>query len=146
MKISKNLIWTIFVAVLGSVIFGINMAAIAGAVPSIKEAFILSDVELGLVVSILIVGCMIGAFSAGKISDKFGRKNTLIITSFLFLLSALGSGIATSAVFLMVSRLIGGIAVGGVSVVIPTYISEISPAKTRGTLGTMNQLGIVIGI
>lgn len=146
MIISKNLIWTIFVAVLGSVIFGINMAAIAGAVPSIKEVFILSDVELGLVVSVLIVGCMIGAFSAGKISDKFGRKNTLIITSFLFLLSALGSGIATSAVFLMISRLIGGIAVGGVSVVIPTYISEISPAKTRGTLGTMNQLGIVIGI
>ncbi len=146
MKISRNLLFTIFVAVLGSVIFGINMAAIAGAVPFIKENFILSDFELGLVVSVLIVGCMIGAFSVGKISDKFGRKNTLIFTSLLFLVSALGSGFATSSVMLMVARLIGGIAVGGVSVVIPTFISEISPAKTRGTLGTMNQLGIVIGI
>jgi len=146
MNMSKNLIWTIFVAVLGSVIFGINMAAIAGAVPLIKDAFVLSDVELGLVVSILIVGCMIGAFSAGKISDRFGRKNTLIITSFLFLLSALGSGTALSSPVLMIARLLGGIAVGAVSVVIPTFISEISPAKTRGTLGTMNQLGIVIGI
>ena len=146
MKISKNLVFTIFVAVLGSVIFGINMAAIAGAVPFIKENFILSDFELGLVVSILIVGCMIGAFSVGKISDKIGRRNTLIFTSLLFLISAIGSGFATSSSMLMVARLIGGIAVGGVSVVIPTFISEISPAKTRGTLGTMNQLGIVIGI
>jgi len=146
MNSNKNLYFAIFVAVLGSLIFGMNMAAIAGAVPFVKEMFILGDVELGLVVSILIVGCMIGAFSAGKISDKFGRKNTLILTSIFFLLSALGSGFAPSSVILMFARLIGGIAVGAVSVVIPTFISEISPAKTRGTLGTMNQLGIVIGI
>lgn len=146
MSIQKHLYWAIIVAVLGSLIFGINMAAIAGAVPFIKDKFALTDLQLGLVVSSIIIGCMIGAFTAGPMSQRFGRRIVFVGTSILFIISALGSGLANSPTFLFLARLVGGIGVGGVSVTVPTYISEISPTPKRGTLGTMNQLGIVIGI
>ncbi len=146
MKTKKGLYWAIFIAALGSVLFGVNMAAISGAVSFIKEVFVLNDTELGLVVSSMIVGCLIGAFTIGPISDKIGRRTALIISAVLFTISALGSGAAQSSIHLMIARLIGGIAVGAISVVVPTYISEITPPAIRGTMGTMNQLGIVIGI
>lgn len=146
MKIEKSLYWAIFVAAMGSLIFGINMAAIAGAVPFIQDVFVLNDVSLGLVVSALIVGCMIGAFSAGSLSEKYGRRLVLIGSGILFALSGIGCGLAPTSGVLMIARLVGGIGVGAVSVMVPTYISEISPARVRGTMGTMNQLGIVIGI
>ena len=146
MKTKKGLYWAIFIAALGSVLFGVNMAAISGAVSFIKDVFILNDTELGLVVSSMIAGCLIGAFTIGSISDKIGRRKALIIAAVLFTISALGSGAAQSSIHLMIARLIGGIAVGAVSVVVPTYISELTPPAIRGTMGTMNQLGIVVGI
>lgn len=146
MKIEKNLLWAIIVAVMGSLIFGINMAAISGAVSSIKSQFLLSEFQIGLVVSALIIGCMIGAFSAGSLSEKIGRKMVLVITAVLFGVSAVWSGLANSMIALSLARVIGGVGVGAVSVMVPTYISEISPARVRGTLGTFNQLGVVIGI
>jgi sugar porter (SP) family MFS transporter len=146
MKIEKNLLWAIIVAVMGSLIFGINMAAISGAVSSIKSQFLLSEFQIGLVVSALIIGCMIGAFTAGSLSEKIGRKMVLVITAVLFGISAVWSGLANSMIALSLARVIGGVGVGAVSVMVPTYISEISPARVRGTLGTFNQLGVVIGI
>lgn len=146
MKTKKGLYWAIFIAVLGSLLFGINMAAISGAVTFIRDVFVLSDTELGLVVSSMIAGCLIGAFTAGPLSDKLGRRMALVIAAVLFTISALASGAAQSSMHLIIARLIGGIAVGAVSVVVPTYISEVTPPAIRGTLGTLNQLGIVVGI
>ncbi len=146
MKLEKSLLWAVIVAVMGSLIFGINMAAIAGAVSPVKEHFLLSEFQIGLVVSALIIGCMVGAFTAGSMADRIGRKNVLIGTAVLFTISGLWSGLAQSMGALVIARVIGGIGVGAVSVIVPTYISEITPARVRGTLGTLNQLGVVIGI
>lgn len=146
MKVEKSLLWAVIVAALGSVNFGINMAAIAGAVSSIKEHFLLSEFQIGLVVSGLVIGCMIGAFSSGSVSEKIGRKKVLIGTGVLFAISGVGSALSQSMIQLVIARLIGGIGVGAVSVMVPTYISEIAPPKVRGTLGTFNQLGVVLGI
>ncbi len=143
---NKGLYWAIFVPIIGSIIFGINMAAIAGAVKLIKDVFILNDVQIGLVVSSIIVGCMVGAFTIGRFSDKNGRKAALILSAVLFLVSGIGSGLAQGMGHLIIARFIGGYAVGAVSVTIPTYISEVTPPNIRGTLGSLNQLGVVIGI
>ena len=146
MKTKKGLYWAVFVAVLGSIIFGINMAAIAGAVPLVQEVFSLNDAQIGLVVSSIIIGCMVGAFTIGGYSEKNGRKNALQLAAVLFLISALGSSFSQNMWHLILARFIGGYAVGAVSVTIPTYISEITPPKIRGTLGSLNQLGVVVGI
>ncbi|MEH0155371.1 sugar porter family MFS transporter [Limibacter armeniacum] len=145
-EVSGYLYRAIGIVVIGSLLFGINMAAVSGAVSLVQAAFTLSDFQIGIVVSAMIIGCMIGAFTAGSLSDKRGRKATFIYAAILFSISAIGCYIANSMWVLAFARILGGIGVGTVSVVVPTYISEVSPAKVRGTLGTLNQLGIVIGI
>ena len=146
-KMNKRYLnWTTFVAINGGLLFGLNMAGISGAVSFIQEYFGLNDIALGLSVSSLTLGCLIGALFAGSLSDQYGRKRIMIITAFLFIISALGcSGAQTLTVFI-ISRIIGGLAVGAVSVLGPTYISEIAPASSRGKLVSYNQFAIVTGI
>jgi len=122
------------------------MAGISGAVSFIKDAFGLNDIALGLAVSSLTVGCLFGALFAGSLSDKYGRKGLMIITAVLFIISAFGSSLAQSLTVFIISRIIGGLAVGAASVLGPTYISEIAPAARRGTLVSYNQFAIVTGI
>lgn len=138
--------WITFVAINGGLLFGLNMASIAGAVNSIQDLFSLTDGSLGAVISVLIIGCLIGALSTGYFADKFGRRKVLVFASLLFFVSALGSALSGSSVALAVYRLIGGLAVGAVSVAGPIYISEVSPPEKRGTLVSFNQFAIVIGI
>jgi len=140
------LYWIVFVAVNGGFLFGLNMAGISGAVNSIQSRFNLSDGSLGSVVSILTLGCLIGALFTGHYSDLYGRKKIMIFTAVLFAFSALGCALAPSMLLLSLSRLITGVAVGSISVVGPMYISEIAPANKRGTLVSFNQFAIVIGI
>lgn len=146
MQSNKYIYWITFVAINGGLLFGLNMASVAGAVNSIQDVFSLTDGGLGAVVSVLTIGCLIGALSTGYFADKFGRKKVLVIASILFLISALGSALSGSAIALAVYRIIGGIAVGAVSVAGPMYISEVSPPEKRGTLVSFNQFAIVIGI
>ena len=94
----------------------------------------------------MIVGCIIGAFSAGFVSDLLRRKKVLIVTAVLFTLSAFGTALATDFTFFVLARILGGIGVGAASALSPTYIAEISPADRRGRLVSINQLTIVIGI
>jgi len=141
-----SLYWIVFVAVNGGFLFGLNMAGISGAVNSIQSSFNLSDGSLGTVVSILTLGCLLGALFTGHFADKYGRKKIMIFTSVLFAISSLGCALAPTMLLLSVFRVIAGIAVGAVSVVGPMYISEISPASQRGTLVSFNQFAIVIGI
>jgi sugar porter (SP) family MFS transporter len=122
------------------------MAGISGAIPFVRDYFGLDDMTLGFVVSILTLGCLCGALLGGGLGDRFGRKRVMLFSAILFIISALGSSMSSDVYWLMIFRLIGGFGVGMISAVIPVYISEISPAKLRGTLVSYNQLAVVIGI
>lgn len=143
---NKYLYWSTFVAINGGLLFGLNMAGISGAVDMIKGQFSLTDSGLGTVAALLTFGCLIGALFTGTFTEKFGRKNVMITTAVLYIVSALGCALAGSATMLIVFRILSGLAVGGTSVVAPMYISEIAPAHNRGRLVSFNQFAITIGI
>ncbi|HZY82403.1 MAG TPA: sugar porter family MFS transporter [Cyclobacteriaceae bacterium] len=143
---NRYLYWITFVSVSGGVIFGLNMAGISGAIPFLKEYYALDDLTLGLAVSSIIVGCLVGSLFAGTLADKYGRKSLMLITAILFIVSSLGCSLASSFWVFILSRIVAGIAVGGASVLSPTYISEIAPASKRGALVSCNQLAVVVGI
>ena len=145
-KNSTFLILVTFAAALGGLLFGFDTAVISGVVPFIKTYFNLDDIALGWAVSSLLVGCIFGVIISGKPADIFGRRKTLIIASLLFFVSAIGSALSDHLTVFIIFRFIGGIAVGTASTLSPMYISEISPAEKRGSLVSLNQLTIVIGI
>jgi sugar porter (SP) family MFS transporter len=134
------------VAALGGLLFGFDTAVIAGAVPALRSFFDLSDSAIGLVVAAASIGCIPGAFFAGRFADRYGRKNMMLVTAVLYIIAAVGSGIAGSVAELVAYRFIGGIAIGMASALAPIYISEVAPADFRGRLGMMQQLAIVTGI
>ncbi|MHB8208843.1 sugar porter family MFS transporter [Mucilaginibacter sp.] len=134
------------VAALGGLLFGFDTAVIAGALQYLKPYFHLNDAELGLVVAAASIGCIPGALFAGYLADKYGRKNLMIVTSMLYVIAAIGSGIAGSFAQLVIYRLIGGVAIGMASTLAPIYISEVAPPTFRGRLGMLQQLAIVTGI
>jgi sugar porter (SP) family MFS transporter len=143
---NRYLYWITFVAINGGLLFGLNMAGIAGATDMIKGEFSLTDSGLGTVAALLTIGCLIGALFTGNFTEKYGRKNVMIFTAVVYIISALGSALSTSSAMLTIFRVLSGLAVGATSVVGPMYISEISPAHRRGTLVSMNQFAITIGI
>ena len=138
--------WITFVAVNGGLLFGLNMAGISGAVNSIQDFFQLTDNGIGMVVSSLTIGCLLGALFTGALADRFGRKTIFLSVAILFLFSSLGCALAQSEGLLVLFRVIAGFGVGAVSVVGPMYISEVAPATQRGTLVSYNQFAITIGI
>jgi sugar porter (SP) family MFS transporter len=142
----KHIFWIVFVAINGGFLFGLNMAGISGAVDMIKSEFSLGDSGLGTVAALLTIGCLIGALFTGNFTEKYGRRNVMITTAVLYIISALGCALAVSSTLLILFRLLSGLAVGATSVVGPMYISEISPAHSRGRLVSMNQFAITFGI
>jgi SP family sugar:H+ symporter-like MFS transporter len=134
------------VAALGGFLFGYDSAVINGAITAIGLQFHASPGALGLAVSSALIGAAVGALSAGRIGDHYGRLVAMRIAAVLFIISALGSGLANSLLLLAAFRIVGGIAVGMASVIAPAYIAEISPAGIRGRLGSLQQLAIVSGI
>jgi len=134
------------VAALGGLLFGFDTAVISGTINFIQPYFGLSETGLGWTVSSLLFGSIAGVFLAGKAGDHFGRKKVLMLAAFLFLISAIGSASAHSLFYFLISRILGGVAVGTASILSPMYIAELAPAKYRGTLVSMNQLAIVVGI
>jgi sugar porter (SP) family MFS transporter len=134
------------VAALGGLLFGFDTAVIAGALPALRDYFSLSDSAIGLVVASASLGCIPGAFFSGNLADRFGRKRMMLMTAVLYVIAALGSGIAGSYGELVTYRFIGGLAIGMASTLAPIYISEVAPANFRGRLGMMQQLAIVLGI
>jgi SP family arabinose:H+ symporter-like MFS transporter len=145
-KDNAFLILITFAAALGGLLFGFDTAVISGAVPFLKTYFDLDDIALGWAVSSLLAGCIVGVIASGKPADVLGRRKTLLVASSLFLISAIGSALSNELYVFVVFRFIGGIAVGTASMLSPMYISEISPAAKRGSLVSLNQLAIVIGI
>lgn len=142
----KYVIMLSVVAAMGGLLFGYDTAVISGAIGSLQKKFELSPAMTGWAASSAIWGCIIGVIFAGYMSDKFGRKKILILSGLLFAISAIGSAIPTNLTEFVIARLIGGMGVGIASMLSPMYISEIAPAKIRGTLVTLYQLAIVLGI
>ena len=148
---NKSLFYVVTVAALGGFLFGFDSGVISGCEKAIQSEFGLSAFWHGLIISGALIGTVIGVFTAGRPSDRWGRKPTLWLMAVLFLVSAVGCALtphdATWGPHLLGwFRFIGGLAIGGVSVVVPLYIVEVSPGKYRGRLVAMNQLNIVFGI
>ncbi len=135
-----------FIVALGGFLLGFDSAVISGAVSGITLYFDMSDWELGFSVGCVIFGAMAGNITAGPLSDKFGRKKVLIVTAILFTVSATWSAFATSYAEFIIARIIGGIGIGGAILIAPIYIAEVAPPKLRGSLVSLNQLNIVLGI
>ncbi|MFA5815577.1 MAG: sugar porter family MFS transporter [Bacteroidales bacterium] len=135
-----------FVAALGGLLFGFDTAVINGAIPFFTQHFGLTDTMKGWAVSSALIGCVVGALAVGRPGDYFGRRLVLRVLALLFLISAIGSGLAWNFHSFIAFRVIGGLAIGGVSVLSPLYIAEIAPADYRGRLAITFQLAIVVGI
>lgn len=142
---NKVFFWSITVA-LGGFLFGFDTAVISGAEQSIQQYWQLDGFEHGLTVSIALIGTIIGSMLGSLPSEKLGRKKTLILIAILYLFSSLGTALATGWPVFLLFRFLGGIGVGASSVTAPIYISEISPAASRGKLVALFQFNIVLGI
>ena len=136
-----------FVAAFGALVVGLNLGGISGAIDLIEKEFALSALAKGFVTGAIMIGCLLGALLGGGMSDRYGRKPMLLASALLLGVSAAGcSLLAHGATPLVIYRFIGGLGVGILSAVIPTYITEISPARLRGTFVSFYQLFVVIGI
>jgi len=146
---SYNLARVLFLsltAAIGGFLFGFDSGVINGTVTALQEAFNASSLGTGFNVASMLLGCAVGAFFAGTLADKFGRKPIMLITAIAFLISAWGSGASGSSGEFIVFRLLGGLAVGAASVLAPAYISEVAPPAIRGGLASLQQLMIVLGL
>lgn len=134
------------VALLGGFLFGYDTAVINGAVQYLKDHFQLDSVHEGMAGASAILGCIPGAMFAGFLSDRFGRRKVLFLCAFLYAVSGLLSAIPATFGQFLAARFISGLGIGASSMICPVYIAEIAPAKWRGRLGSLFQLGIVTGI
>ncbi|MDI6401369.1 sugar porter family MFS transporter [Balneolaceae bacterium ANBcel3] len=141
-----RIIFLSVIAALGGFLFGYDSGVINGTVDALQQAFDSDAVGTGFNVASMLLGCAVGAFFAGNLADKYGRKPILLTTACVFIISAYGSGIAGSSFEFVIYRILGGLAVGSASVIAPAYIGEISPARYRGALISLQQLAIIVGI
>jgi len=146
MKISGTLMRSAIVAALGGLLFGFDTAVISGTTEWLKREFLLTDFTLGFTVASALIGTIIGSIAVGRPADAFGRRGILFVLAVMFFVSSIGCGLAFHWWVFLVFRFVGGLAVGGASVVSPLYIAEISPAKYRGRLVAVTQFNIVLGI
>lgn len=133
-------------AAIGGFLFGFDTAVINGAVLALKEQFHAGDWGISTSVSLALLAAAAGAFFAGAVADRFGRIRCMVAASFLFFISAIGSGIPFTIWDFIFWRVVGGLGVGAASVIAPAYIAETAPAFLRGRLGSLQQLAVVLGI
>lgn len=133
------------VAAIGGILFGYDTAVISGTITSVETQFSLNAMQVGWFVGCALVGSILGVAVAGILSDRFGRKLTMLVAAILFTASGIGCAISQSFTELVIYRIIGGIGIGVVSIVSPMYISEVAVARWRGTLVSLYQLAITIG-
>jgi sugar porter (SP) family MFS transporter len=146
MSLNKYLIKSTVVAALGGLLFGFDTAVIAGTTHALTQTHRLTPGSLGLTVAIALWGTIVGAMTAGFLGERYGRRDSLRVMSILYLASALGCAFAWGWYSLVFFRFVGGLGIGGSSVLGPMYIAEISPAKWRGRLVGFFQINVVFGI
>jgi sugar porter (SP) family MFS transporter len=150
MKGPLNIVFVALTVAIGGFLLGFDANVISGVVPFIREYFHLSgtagDLQLGWAVSSLGWGAIAGNAVAGALSDRFGRRRVLLATALMFVASSVLASTATHFAGFVAARIVGGLAVGCAILIAPVYIAEISPAGKRGSLVSLNQLMIVIGI
>ncbi|HSP42449.1 MAG TPA: sugar porter family MFS transporter [Luteolibacter sp.] len=134
------------VATLGGLLFGYDTAVISGAIEPLREWFGLNATMKGWAAGCALVGCVAGVIMAGPINDRFGRKITLLLAAVLFLVSALGTALPRTFTEFVIYRIVGGLGVGIASMTSPMYIAEISPARLRGRMVSLNQFSIIFGM
>jgi MFS transporter, sugar porter (SP) family len=134
------------VATIGGFLFGYDSGVINGTVDGLKQAFGSDAAVTGFNVASMLLGCAVGAWFAGTLADRYGRRTMQLWAAVFFIVSAWGSGIATSSAEFVVYRVLGGLAVGAASVMAPAYISEVAPARYRGRLATVQQIAIISGL
>ncbi len=134
------------IAAIGGFLFGYDSGVINGTTEGLKKAFHSDSALTGFNVASALLGCAVGAFMAGNLADKFGRRPILIFAALLFAVSAWGAGISTSSGEFIIYRVLGGFAVGAASVLCPAYISEVTPARFRGAMSSVQQVAIISGL
>lgn len=144
-KTSGYVIFMAIVAAVGGILFGYDTAVISGTTEIVKNQFQLNDFTEGWYVGCALIGSIFGVLVAGSLSDYLGRKLTMLISAALFSISAIGCAVCLDFNALVAFRIIGGVGIGIVSIVSPIYISEVSPAKIRGTLVSLYQLAVTVG-
>lgn len=142
---SGYVIFMAVVAAIGGILFGYDTAVISGTTAIVKSQFGLTDMMEGWYVGCALIGSIAGVLVAGSLSDYLGRKLTMLISAALFSISAIGCTVCGSFDGLVAYRIVGGIGIGIVSIVSPIYISEVSPARIRGTLVSLYQLAVTVG-
>ncbi len=133
-------------AAVGGFLFGFDSSVINGAVSSIEADYTKEAILTGFVVAVALLGCALGALVAGALSDRLGRLRVMLLGAIMFLVSSIGSGLTFSVPDLIVWRVLGGIGIGIASVVAPAYIAEVAPRQIRGSLASLQQLAITLGI
>jgi SP family xylose:H+ symportor-like MFS transporter len=145
-KLTGTLVRSTLIAALGGLLFGFDTAVISGTTEALQAVYALSGFWLGFTVASALIGTIVGSVSVGRPADVFGRRPVLFAIAVLYFVSAVGSALAWSWSSFLFFRFLGGLGVGGASVVSPMYIAEISPASLRGRLVAVTQFNIVLGI
>jgi sugar porter (SP) family MFS transporter len=143
-KISNSAIYTF--GALGGLLFGYDTGVISGAILFIEKQMHLDSWQQGWVVSAVLLGAVLGAAIIGPMSDKYGRRKLVLVSSVIFFVGALGSAFSPEFWTLILSRIVLGMAVGASSALIPTYLAELSPAEKRGSMSSLFQLMVMSGI
>ena len=146
MQITPLVLRSTLVAGLGGFLFGFDTAVVAGCTAAIKKLFMLNELSLGFMVASALLGTISGAAMAAKPSEQLGRRESLYWIAFFFLVSAIGCALAWDLYSLVFFRFIGGLSIGGASVIAPMYLAEIAPPQWRGRIVGVFQLNIVVGI
>jgi MFS transporter, SP family, arabinose:H+ symporter len=146
MRPNANLMKATITGALGGLLFGFDTVVVSGVIDSLVKLYGLSDYGKGWTVAIALIGTVIGSFGAGAVGQRLGGRETLRITAVLYIISAIGSGLAWNWPALMVFRFIGGLGIGASSVLGPVYIAELAPAQWRGRLVGAFQINVVLGI
>mgnify|MGYP000650147037 CR=1 FL=1 len=146
-KYNKNVVIVIAsIAATGGLLFGFDTGVISGAIPFLQDYFVLTDSQVENITALGLIGAVVGALFTGRITDYLGRKKVILASAFVFATGAVWTGLAPTVNQLMISRFYLGLAIGVSSFAVPLYISEIAPTKIRGTLVSMFQLLITVGI
>lgn len=146
MALNRYVLLGTAVGALGGLLFGFDTAVISGTTEALTHVFSLSARNLGVTVSLALWGTVLGALTAGTLGQRFGARNCLRVMAVLYVLSSLGCAIAPDWTILLMARFLGGLGIGGCSVLGPVYIAELAPARLRGRLVGTFQVNIVVGI